>query len=357
MRIPPPVPVHARDVQTLSEWASGDRFGAAAARRARIVLLSRTGLGPSAIAAELGCSKQTVITWRERYRAEGLSGLQDAPRSGRPATVDVAAVVRRTLESPGSESVRWSTRRLAAEFGISNVAVANIWRTWGIVPGPGGRVLLATEPAVEQPVSGVAGLYLDPQVRVLAVLVEAGDREQHAVRTVPVSQRPGLGSRFAALIADAGNPSTDGVLIEFLQLLAATWARRGAGSGATAAGERRLALLVDGLDGLPGADTRPGVVAHRVPAGLAWERVVRVACLVAGATQAGAGSVSRLRRAVAEHPAGGSFSWVNTTATHAQEGRPLACGVETSFTVQHHPIGSATAAEARNSRISRSFSQ
>lgn len=36
------------------------------------------------IAAELGCSRHTVAKWREHFRAEGLSGLQDAPRSGRP---------------------------------------------------------------------------------------------------------------------------------------------------------------------------------------------------------------------------------------------------------------------------------
>ena len=36
------------------------------------------------IAAELGCNRNTVALWRDRYVRHGLAGLQDAPRSGRP---------------------------------------------------------------------------------------------------------------------------------------------------------------------------------------------------------------------------------------------------------------------------------
>jgi len=36
------------------------------------------------IAAELGCNRHTVALWRGRYVRQGLAGLQDAPRPGRP---------------------------------------------------------------------------------------------------------------------------------------------------------------------------------------------------------------------------------------------------------------------------------
>ena len=36
------------------------------------------------IAAELDCDRHTVGQWRKRFLAQGLAGLQDAPRSGRP---------------------------------------------------------------------------------------------------------------------------------------------------------------------------------------------------------------------------------------------------------------------------------
>jgi Winged helix-turn helix len=36
------------------------------------------------VAQELNCDRHTVGRWRSRYLAQGLSGLQDAPRPGRP---------------------------------------------------------------------------------------------------------------------------------------------------------------------------------------------------------------------------------------------------------------------------------
>ena len=36
------------------------------------------------VAQELHCNRHTVGRWRSRYLAQGLSGLQDAPRPGRP---------------------------------------------------------------------------------------------------------------------------------------------------------------------------------------------------------------------------------------------------------------------------------
>lgn len=54
--------------------------------RVRIVLRAADDEAPPnlQIAAEFGCSKNTVSLWRRRFAAEGLAGLQDAPRSGRP---------------------------------------------------------------------------------------------------------------------------------------------------------------------------------------------------------------------------------------------------------------------------------
>jgi transposase len=36
------------------------------------------------VAEEFCCSRNTVEKWRYRYLKDGLAGLQDAPRSGRP---------------------------------------------------------------------------------------------------------------------------------------------------------------------------------------------------------------------------------------------------------------------------------
>ena len=55
------------------------------AQRAAIVLaLSEPGMTHDGVAERLGTIPPTVRRWRARYEAEGVSGLQDAPRSGGP---------------------------------------------------------------------------------------------------------------------------------------------------------------------------------------------------------------------------------------------------------------------------------
>jgi hypothetical protein len=54
--------------------------------RARVVLRVAAPDEPTnlQVAAELKCNRHTVALWRERYLQQGLAGLLDAPRSGRP---------------------------------------------------------------------------------------------------------------------------------------------------------------------------------------------------------------------------------------------------------------------------------
>lgn len=52
--------------------------------RAKIVLLAAAGVLNKEIAARLATSPQVVHKWRKRFFEEGLAGLEDRPRSGRP---------------------------------------------------------------------------------------------------------------------------------------------------------------------------------------------------------------------------------------------------------------------------------
>jgi predicted ArsR family transcriptional regulator len=56
------------------------------ARRARIILLAAEGVRLERIARQLDVDRNVVRTWIDRYRAGGLAGLEDRPRSGRPRT-------------------------------------------------------------------------------------------------------------------------------------------------------------------------------------------------------------------------------------------------------------------------------
>lgn len=54
--------------------------------RARIVLAAADGMENATIADRLGLALNTVIKWRKRFFEEGLAGLGDRKRSGRPRT-------------------------------------------------------------------------------------------------------------------------------------------------------------------------------------------------------------------------------------------------------------------------------
>jgi transposase-like protein len=54
--------------------------------RCQLILRAAAADGPSnlQVAKDLNCDRHTVGRWRSRYLVHGLSGLQDAPRPGRP---------------------------------------------------------------------------------------------------------------------------------------------------------------------------------------------------------------------------------------------------------------------------------
>jgi transposase len=87
--------------------------------RAQMVWLSvKQGLKVPQIAAIVRESAATVLRWLKRYLAEGIEGLQDAPRPARPSEVTAAyrtallAAVRRRPRSLGLPFSLWTLQRL-----------------------------------------------------------------------------------------------------------------------------------------------------------------------------------------------------------------------------------------------------
>ncbi len=292
MRITPPIQVDKKDMVQLSSWAES-RPVHRLAQRARIVLLSAQGLGPTAIAQELSCTRQTVVNWRERYRTAGITGLVDAPRSGRPPSVSSTDILLRTLAPPPLGFQRWSSRLLGSELGISNASVASAWRAWGISPAGHGRLRLGTEPVLDADVARVVGLHLADGVGALALECGApvpGDR-------IPVGRRPDVGD----LDADGGpgrHPDAEGQAVAFLRSLPADGVEppHAAIVAGTCPWWRRL------------DEGRP-LVIHVAGPDVSWSRLVRVACLMAGAHPRGAASVAALHAALGRRGPAAVFSW------------------------------------------------
>ena len=170
MHLPP------RDRQVLQAWARATSGPPGLAQRALIVLLAADGAGTSEIVARTGVSKPTVNAWKKRYAVEGLGGLQDRRKPGRPRRTDDAAIVLATLEPP-PERLRvkhWSSRLLASELGVSNVKVAETWRQYGLEPWRREPFTLSTDPRLTVAARAVTGLYLNPPDQAIALCAADG---------------------------------------------------------------------------------------------------------------------------------------------------------------------------------------
>jgi Winged helix-turn helix len=101
----------------LEKVARSRRTPQAVAQRARIVLMTAEGVSPSTIGEELGVLQPTVRKWRARYAEDGLAGLRNEPRQGRPRTLDdqrVADLVNKALQTRPAKQTHWSVRSFAA---------------------------------------------------------------------------------------------------------------------------------------------------------------------------------------------------------------------------------------------------
>ena len=133
-----PVTVTGAIRRVLTRRARGQKTPHRDKVRAQIVLLAAQRWSNAAIAVEVGVSVDTVRTWRGRFAAEGLAGLADRARSGRPSRfspVQVAQVKALACQLPARVGValsRWSCPELAREVvgqGIAEaISASTVWR-------------------------------------------------------------------------------------------------------------------------------------------------------------------------------------------------------------------------------------
>lgn len=123
----------------LARRAGKGAIRAGEARRARLILLLDAAKTWASIREKLRCNDAFIDRWSKRYRAQRIAGLH--PR--RPARVEdplPAPLEVRILEwtakrTPSDGSVRWSTRKLAVQLGVSHMTVARVWRKHAVRPG------------------------------------------------------------------------------------------------------------------------------------------------------------------------------------------------------------------------------
>ena len=158
--------------------------------RCRIVLRCADGLTNKAVAAEVGVHEHTVGKWRRRFLKERVEGLSDAPRSGRPRSIEdarVAEMVRRTLDAAPVDATHWSIRSMAREVGLSPASVQRTWKAFGLQPHRSETFKLSGDPQFVDKVRDIVGLYLSPPDCALVLCVD--EKSQISLQPLRWSER------------------------------------------------------------------------------------------------------------------------------------------------------------------------
>ena len=150
--------------------------------RARIVLEAGEGRPAAEIAGRVGCSVQTVKKWRSRYERDGLPGLKDAPRPGRPlvhgpetrARLVALACTRPPETAERLRRERWTHAQLAEAVGMSESQAHAILRSLAIKPHLTEQWVMSdfSQADFDERAGEVCGLYLDPPEGVLVVSID-----------------------------------------------------------------------------------------------------------------------------------------------------------------------------------------
>src|SRR6266852_1874975 len=183
-----PLQLEREQREQLEAMASSRSLPHGLVTRVRIILLSADGLSNKDIAARLRLNQVTVGLWRRRFVKQGLTGLHEELRPGRPRSIPdekVATLIRRTLRSKPKDGTHWSCRSLAAETRLSKSTVQRIWRAFGLQPHRARHFQLSNDPFFVEKVRDIVGLYLNPPERALVLCLDEKSQIQALDRTQP----------------------------------------------------------------------------------------------------------------------------------------------------------------------------
>jgi transposase len=161
---------------TLQSWVAAGKTERRLAFRAQIILALAEGLNNAAVAERLATRPATVSKWRGCFARQGLAGLADAPRSGKPrhyAATDEQRILAELDAPPPAGYARWNGPLLARHLGdISKHQIWRVLRTHGISLERRRSWCISTDPAFAQKAADVVALYLQPPENAVVLSVD-----------------------------------------------------------------------------------------------------------------------------------------------------------------------------------------
>jgi len=173
----------------LLSWSQGQSVEHRYVLRSRIILMLDKGLTYEEIQTKLGTSSGTISKWKCRFEEQGIDGLRDLPRSGKPAIYDEAMqarIMQKACEKPEGGYNNWSQSRIAKEVGVSQSTVFRSLKKNALKPHKVeywcGK---SPDPEFESKMLNIVGLYMNPPENALVLSVDEKTQIQALDRTQP----------------------------------------------------------------------------------------------------------------------------------------------------------------------------
>ena len=172
--------------QKLEQIARSQKEEIRLVRRAKMILGCLDGKQIKDISAELREQADVIIKWRDRFVAEGISGLNDAARSGKPVTYgdDWKKIVLEKLDDkPPNNLARWDEPTLARELNTSEDAIQRFLEKEGIQLARMRTWCVSTDPEFLAKAADIVGLYLNPPTNAVVISIDEKPSIQALTRT------------------------------------------------------------------------------------------------------------------------------------------------------------------------------
>lgn len=143
--------------------------------RARIILLAAEGKRNAEIAQLIGTSPPMVSRWRVRFAKQGMAGLLDSPRSGRPARYDQTTeerILAKLDEPPPSGWSQWNGSLLAKALNVHPRHVWRVLKAHGISLQRRHSWCVSTDPEFTRKAAEVVGLYVAPPENAVVICMD-----------------------------------------------------------------------------------------------------------------------------------------------------------------------------------------
>ncbi len=179
---------------------TGEALNHKQATRLQVILGRADGKRTSEIAEVLRIHPVSISVIVRRFNERGVDGLLKQPnhKPGKaPLSQNVINRVLKVVQSQQpKDATHWSTREIAKQVGISHTKVHQILQAHDLKPHLVKRFRSSDDPAFEQKLKDIVGLYLNPPENAIVLSIDEKSQVQALERAQPIlPPRPGIPER------------------------------------------------------------------------------------------------------------------------------------------------------------------